>query len=168
MIPPAPPAVISQNPADRAACLAERIARDSSRSLLSAAEQKLYTAELAAAKSAALKHDPGAAAMFDGIERQLAPVDFILSRANDRQAIVVHPGDDVTVAMNDRSFWDVSVSDSGALVRPVGMMFVRGTQGVWKARKPATVTVTATQRGGSAVVWFAVVILPSPAANAQR
>jgi hypothetical protein len=161
MIPPTPPpAIVSQNFADRAVRLTERIGADAERKILSTAQQGLYLGELDSAKSANAKHNRDANAMLDEIERQLAPIDFILSRSSDGRAIAVHVGDDVTVAMNDQYFWDVANSDTSALSLHKGVMFVRGTQGIWRAQKPATVTLKASQRDGTASAAFVVVILP--------
>ena len=171
MIPAPPPAVVSQAFADRAARLATRIAYDAAQHLLAPGAEPLLRAELGAAKSANDKHDPNADAMLDVIDRQLAAADFTLSPAEDGTTLIVHVGDNVTVAMRDPYLWNVQVSDPSALPRQrVGIMYVRGVQGVFSAQKPATVTLTLTSNtpGVSPAppptlkqpVVFAVVILP--------
>lgn len=161
MIPTPPPAIISQAFADRVDRLRQRIATDAENKLLAPGQEPLLRAELAAAKTPE---------MLDVIDRQLAEVDFTLSRAEDGRAIIVRVGDDVTVAMHDPYLWSVQMSDPSALVRHAGVMYVRGVQGAYAARKPATVTITlaANTPGASPTpapsekqpVVFTVVILP--------
>jgi hypothetical protein len=162
VIPASPPAIVSQTFADRAARLTQRIAADASNKLLAPGQEPLLRAQLAAAKTPE---------MLDVIDRQLAEVDFILSRAEDGRAIVVHAGDEVTVAMNDPYLWSIDISDTSALARSqIGVMYVRGTQGVFTAKKPGVVTLTLTSntKGASPTpppdvnqpLVFTVVILP--------
>lgn len=163
MIPSPPPAIVSQAFGDRVARLTQRIATDSEKHLLAPGQEPMLRAELAAAKTPE---------MLDVIDRQLSEVDFTLSRANDGHAIVLHVGDDVTVAMQDPYLWNVQMSDPSALTRHVGVMFIRGVQGAYTAAKPATVTVTLTANtpGASPAppanmkqpIVFTVVILPKP------
>jgi hypothetical protein len=161
VIPTPPPAIVSQAFGDRLARLTERIATDASNKLLAPGQEPMLRAQLAAAKTPE---------MLDVIDRQLAEVDFVLSRAEDGRAIVVHVGDDVTVAMHDPYLWSIQMSDPSALERHAGVMFVRGVQGVFTAKKPATVTLTLTSHtpgaspapppGVKQPVTFTVVILP--------
>jgi hypothetical protein len=161
VIPTPPPAIISQAFADRVDRLRQRIATDAENKLLAPGQEPLLRAELAAAKTPE---------MLDVIDRQLAQVDFTLSRAEDGTAIVVHMGDDVTVAMRDPYLWSVQMSDPSSLARQVGVMFVRGVQGVFNAKAPGVVTLTLTSNtpGASPAppstvkqpVVFTVVILP--------
>ncbi len=161
MIPTPPPAIVSQAFGDRVARLTQRIATDAENHLLAPGQEPLLRAQLAAAKTPE---------MLDVIDRQLAEVDFVLSRAEDGRAIVVHVGDDVTVAMHDPYLWSVQMSDPSALVRHAGVMYIRGVQGVYNASKPATVTVTLTASTQGALpspppdmkqpIVFTVVILP--------
>jgi hypothetical protein len=161
VIPTPPPAIVSQAFGDRVTRLTQRIATDAENNLLAPGQEPLLRAQLAAAKTPE---------MLDVIDRQLAEVDFALSRAEDGRAIVVHVGDDVTIAMHDPYLWNVQMSDNAALVRHAGVMYVRGVQGVYKAEKAATVTITLTAntQGVSPApppdlkqpVLFTVVILP--------
>jgi hypothetical protein len=161
VIPSPPPAIVSQAFPDRVARLKQRIADDAEDQVLAPGQEPLLRVQLDAAKTPA---------MLDVIDRQLAAVDFRLSRAEDGGAVVVHVGDTVTVAMNDPYLWAVQNSDTRALALKVGMMFVRGTQGIFTAKKPGTVTLTLTSntRGASPApppdvkqpVTFTVVILP--------
>lgn len=141
MIPTPPPAIVSQAFPDRANRLDQRIAADASRALFAPGQERLLRVQLDAAKHANDAHDPQAPAMLDVVDRQLAAVDHVLSRAEDGWIFIVRVGDDVTVAMKDPYLWDVHISDTSALMRHVGVMFVRGTQGVYRAEKPATVTL---------------------------
>ncbi len=171
MIPATPPAIVSQAFADRAARLATRIANDAAQHLLAPGAAPLLLAELDAAKSANDKRDPNADAMLDVIDRQLAAVDFTLSRAEDGTTLVVHVGDNVTVAMRDPYLWNIQISDLSALARSrAGVMYVRGVQGVFSAKRPSTVTMTLTSNtpgasptpppGRKQPVVFTIVILP--------
>lgn len=144
MIPSSPPAIVSQSFTDRAARLQARIADDASRHLLAPGQAPLLQVQLEAAKRANDAHDPNAQAMLDVIDRELAAADFTLSRAEDGSAIVVHAGDTVTVAMRDPYLWSVHISDPSALALHAGVMWVRGVQGAFTARKPAIVTLTLT------------------------
>jgi hypothetical protein len=160
MIPSPPPAIISQAFGDRVTRLTQRIASDAAEKLLAPGQEPMLRAQLAAAKTP--EH-------LDVIDRQLANVDFTLSRPEDGRAIVVHVGDDVTVAMQDPYLWSVQNSDTSALALHVGVMFVRGTQGVFTAKKPGIVTLTLTSNTAGVPppppevkqpVEFTVVILP--------
>ena len=171
MIPSPPPAIISQAFPDRANRLDERIAADASRRLLASGQERLLHVQLDAAKHANDAHDPQAPAMLDVIDRQLAVVDHTLSRPEDGWTFIVRVGDDVTVAMNDPYLWDVHVSNTSALTRHVGVMFVRGTQGVYRANKPGTVTLLLHTTSDSSPqpppdlkepVTFTIVILGKP------
>lgn len=163
MIPPTPPAIVSQSFTDRAARLKQRIADDAQAQVLAPGQEPLLRVQLDTAKTPA---------MLDVIDRQLATVDYRLSRAEDGMALTVHVDDTVTVAMNDPYLWSVQNSDTSALALQVGMMFVRGTQGIFTAKKPGVVTLTLTSntRGASPTpppdvkqpVTFTVVILPAP------
>jgi hypothetical protein len=139
--------------------------------LLAAGQERLLRVQLDAAKHANDARDPQASAMLDVIDRQLAAVDHTLSRSEDGWTFVVRAGDDVTVAMNDPYLWDVHVSDTSALARHIGVMFVRGTQGVYRANKPATVTLLLHTTSDSSPqppadlkepVTFTIIILPKP------
>lgn len=171
MIPSPPPAIISQAFPDRANRLDERIGADASRRLLASGQERLLHVQLDAAKHANDAHDPQASAMLDVIDRQLAVVDHTLSRPEDGWTFIVRVGDDVTVAMNDPYLWDVHVSNTSALTRHVGVMFVRGTQGVYRANKPGTVTLLLHTTSDSSPqpppdlkepVTFTIVILGKP------
>jgi hypothetical protein len=171
VIPSPPPAIISQSFADRAARLRDRIAVDGQQSALAPGQEPLLSAQLDAAIRANDAHDSNADAMLDVIDRQLAAVDFGLSRAEDGTAIVVHVGDTVTVAMRDPYLWSVQVSDTSALALHRGVMWARGVQGAFAAQKPGTVTMTLTSQTPGVTpppstvkqpVVFTVVILPKP------
>jgi hypothetical protein len=160
MIPSPPPAIISQAFGDRVARLTQRIAADAAEKLLAPGQEPMLRAQLDAARTPE---------NLDVIDRQLAQVDFVLSRPEDGRAIVVRVGDDVTVAMQDPYLWSVQNSDTSALALHVGVMFVRGTQGVFTAKKPGIVTLTLTSNTGGVPapppgvkqpVVFTVVILP--------
>lgn len=171
MIPSPPPAIISQAFPDRANRLDLRIAADASRRLLATGQERLLRVQLAAAEHANDARDPQAPAMLDVIDRQLAVVDHTLSRAEDGWTFVVRVGDDVTVAMNDPYLWDVHISDTSALARHAGVMFVRGTQGVYRAVKPGTVTLLLHTTSESSAqpppdlkqpITFTIIILGNP------
>ena len=171
MIPSPPPAIVSQAFPDRANRLDARIASDASQNLLAPGQERLLHVQLDAAKRANDARDPQAAAMLDIIDRQLATADHTLSRAEDGSVVVVRVGDDVTVAMNDPYLWDVHISDTSSLSRHVGVMFVRGTQGVYRANKPGTVTLLLHTTSDSSPkpppdlkepVTFTVIILDKP------
>lgn len=147
--------------ATRAAALDARIAQDSAFHRFAAGEEALIRTELDAARRANAANDTTAAAMLDAIDRQLAAADFMLSRPEDGKAIVVHVGDDVTVAMNDGNNYVAQVSDVGKLVLHGGVMFIRGTQGVYKAAAPGTVGISVTPDGPGTPASFTVVILPN-------
>jgi hypothetical protein len=161
VIPSPPPAIVSQAFGDRLNRLTTRVSTDAAGKLFAPGQEQLLRVQLAAAKTPE---------MLDVIDRQLAAVDFTLSRPEDGRAIVVHVGDDVTVAMQDPYLWSIENSDTSALALHVGVMFVRGTQGVFTAKKPGIVTLTLTSNttGASPTpppdvkqpVIFTVVILP--------
>ena len=159
---PAPP-IVSQAFADRAARIDARIAGDASGHLLQTGQEPLLRAELDTAKHANDAQDASAPAMLDVIERQLAQADLTLSRADNGQTIVARVGDTVTVGMSDTNTYDVRVSDMNALMLHRGVMFIRGVQGVYDAKRPAIVTLDVTPRSpapaGAAAVRFVVVIL---------
>jgi hypothetical protein len=160
MIPSTPPAIVSQSFTDRFERLTQRVTDDAAKKLLAPGQEPLLRAQLAAAKT------PD---QLDVIDRQLAEVDFTLALPEDGRAIVVHVGDDVTVAMRDPYLWSVQGSDMAALAPHVGIMYVRGVQGVYAAKKPGIVTLmlTANTPGASPAppptikqpVVFTVVIL---------
>ena len=168
---PAPtgPSPISQAFADRLSRTSARVAHASDRHMLAPGQDTLLRAQIDTAKHANDIHDRNAAAMLDVIDRQLAQIDHTLSRANNGQAIVVHVGEDVTVAMHDPYFYDIQNSSTSALALHRGVMWTRGVQGSFAAKIPATVTLTATPRtntnpappaGMQEPVVFTVVILP--------
>ena len=166
---PAGPSPISQAFADRLSRTSARVVNASNHRMLAPGQDTLLRAQIDAAKHANDTHDVNAAAMLDVIDRQLAQIDHTLSRANNGQAIVVHVGEDVTVAMHDPYFYDIRNSNTSALALHRGIMWTRGVQGSFAAKMPATVTLTATPRmntnstlpaGMQEPVVFTVVILP--------
>lgn len=159
MTPAAPPAIVSQAFADRAARLRARIADDAHEALLARGQYRLLLGELDVAKHARASDNPDAAAMLDVIDRQLAAVDFTLSRAEDGTAIVVHADDTVTIAMNDSKTWTLQQANPSLLALHRGVMFRLGVQGAFTARAPGTAKVTLAAPGAKPVR-FTVVILP--------
>lgn len=163
------PSTISQTFADRASALKTRITMAAGRGILAPGQQQLLDVQLDAAQKANASRQSDAPAMLDVIDRQLAQVDHGLSRAENGQAIVVHIGDDVVVAMHDPYIYDLRVSDIAALSPHVGVMYVRGIQGVYTAKTPGTVTIALVPRPNASPappaklqspVTFTIVILP--------
>jgi hypothetical protein len=166
---PAGPSPVSQAFGDRLARTSARVTSASARHLLAPGQEELLRAQIDMAKRANDAHAANASAMIDVIDRQMAQIDHVLARANNGQAIVVHVGEDVTVAMHDPYFYDVQNSNPAALALHRGVMWSRGVQGTFAAKTPATVTLTLTPRmntkpvppqGMQEPVVFTVVILP--------
>ncbi len=160
---PAPPAIVSQAFPQRVQLLEQRIATDAFGNRLAPGQGPLLTAQLNAAKAAQARHDPQAGAMLDVIDRELALVDYTLSRAENGQTLAVHVGDKITIAMRDTEGYDVQL-DGQALVRAPGVLFVRGVQGVYTASKPGVYPITLTPMGSSSQtpVTFTIVVLAKP------
>lgn len=162
---------ISQTFAARVAAISARVSSAKAQNELAPGQDALFTAEIDAASHANAAHDRNAPAMLDAIERQLSELDRVLSRANDGGAIVVHPGDDVMVAMHDPYIYDIHSSNPDTLkIRP-GVMWTRGVQGLYVAQKPGVVTFTVVPRPNAAPsppaqlqkpVTFIIVVLPKP------
>ncbi|HET7813781.1 MAG TPA: hypothetical protein VFL13_05360 [Candidatus Baltobacteraceae bacterium] len=159
---PSPAPVLgSQDFATRSQALDARIARDSGEHRFAAGQELMLRTQLDRARHANGANDPMAPAMLDVIDRQLAAVDFLLSRPENGGAIVVHVGDDVAVAMNDGNTYAARVSDVKKLALHVGVMFIRGTQGIYRAKAPGTVGISVTPGGAGTAASFTVVILPA-------
>jgi hypothetical protein len=56
----------------------------------------------------------------------------------------MHVGDTFLLALGDQQQWDVQVADQTVLARVPNIMVVRGAQGVYRALKAGTTTLTAT------------------------
>lgn len=165
---PAPssgPSVISQAFSDRAARTEARIAQDQARKLLAPGQDALLRVELAATRQAYARHDPAANAMIDVIDRQLAELDHLLSRANDGRGITVHVGDSVTVALHDPYTWNIENSDATVLAPKIGVMWTRGVNGGFTAKQPGTAILSLTPRtpvpsSVKTPVVFTITVLP--------
>ena len=59
------------------------------------------------------------------------------------KTITMHVGETFLLALGDQS-WDVQVADQSVLARVPNVMVVRGAQGIYRALKAGTTTVTAT------------------------
>lgn len=150
---------------DRIARLEARIADDRAHQRLVAGQDALLHVQLEATRRAYGAHDPAADSMLDVIDRQVAEVDHVLSRAEDGRGITVHVGENVTVAMNDQYAWNVENSDPNVLSLHIGVMWVRGTQGVFTAKQPGTAILSLTPRGTVPAsvkqpVVFTITVLP--------
>lgn len=60
------------------------------------------------------------------------------------KTITLHVGDTFLLALGDQQQWNVQVADQTVLARVPNIMVVRGAQGVYKALKVGTTTLTAT------------------------
>lgn len=156
---------ISQAFSDRAAQLDQRIASDQARRLLEPAQDALLRVQMREARRAHAAHDAAAPAMLDVIDRQLAQIDHTLSRAEDGGVLTVHVGDAVIVALHDAYTWNVTNSDRTVLAPKIGVMWVRGVQGGFTAKRPGTAMLTLTARSSvppnvKQPVVFTIVVLP--------
>jgi hypothetical protein len=150
---------------DRAARIDARIADDQSHKRLAPGQDALLRVELSATRRAYETHDPAAVYMLDVIDRQLAEVDHVLSRAEDGRGITVHVGDPVTVALSDGYAWDMTNSDQTVLSVKNGVPPARGVQGVFTAKQPGTAILSLTLRPGVPArvkqpVVFTITVLP--------
>jgi len=157
LAPPLP--TTSQAFGDRAANLSSRIAAAQNAGRLLPGQQTLLQTQLDVAQRANAAHDPNAAGMLDAIDRQMAQVDYALSRAEDGLAISVPVGSRVSVAMHDEYVYDLHLSDTNAIAPMVGIMWARGIQGIYTTRTPGTVTITLEPRAGAS---------PAPPANLAK
>jgi hypothetical protein len=151
--------------ADRAARLEARVAGDQSRKILAPGQDALLRVEIAATRRAYANHDPASPYMLDVIDRQLAEVDHVLSRAEDGRGITVHVGENVTIALNDQYVWVVSNTDATVLPIKTGMTLARGVQGVFVAKQAGTAIITLTPRDAVPAdtkqpVTFTITVLP--------
>lgn len=153
---PSMPSPTSQAFTDRAGTLTSRIANAQSAGKLAPGQEMLLRTQLELAQKAEDSHDSNAQSMLDVIDRQLAQVDHGLSRAEDGQSITVRVGEAVVVGMHDPYTYDLHLSDPSIIsVRP-GIMWTRGIQGIYVAKKPGMVTIVLEPRSG---------VQPSPPAN---
>jgi hypothetical protein len=150
--------------ADRAARLETRIAADQSRKILAPGQDALLRVELAATRRAYANHDPASPYMLDVIDRQLAEVDHVLSRAEDGRGITVHVGENVTVALYDQYTWTIANTDTTVLPLKTGVALARGVQGVFVAKQAGTAIITLTPPdtapGAKQPITFTVTVLP--------
>lgn len=160
---------VSQDFSARLARAEQRMTSAQGQGLLAHGEADLLRVELNAAKTAAQSNAQAGAAMLDVIDRQLSQADHTLSRPNAGYPLIVRTGDDVMVGMHDPYIYNLENSNPDALAPRVGIMYVRGVQGLFTAKTPGTVTITLTPRPGvspappsgmDAPLHFTVVILP--------
>jgi hypothetical protein len=155
----------SQAFVDRAARTEARITQDQERKLLAPGQDALLRVQLEATRRAYSLHDPAANAMIDVIDRQLAELDHILTRASDGRGITVHVGDSVIVALHDPYTWNIENSDATVLAPKIGVMWTRGTNGGFTAKQPGTAILSLTPRAPvpsnvKTPVVFTITVLP--------
>lgn len=158
-------AAISQAFADRAARTQARIDQDRARKLLAPGQDVLLRVELDATRRAYAAHDPAANSMIDVVDRQLAELDHVLSRASDGRGITVHVGDSVIVALHDQYLWNIENSDATVLAPKIGIMWTRGVNGGFTAKQPGTAILSLTPRtpvpsSVKTPVVFTITVLP--------
>ncbi len=162
--------VMTQSFGDRVAQITQRITSAQAAHTVSSAQQALFQAELAAANTANQHNDARANAMLDDVERQLTPIDHVLTRANDGGALVVHQGDQVVVAFHDPYTYDIHLSKTGIIAIKPGIMWIRGVQGIYVAKTAGVVRMTMNPRPGVTpspppslqnTLVFTIVVLPS-------
>jgi hypothetical protein len=69
----------------------------------------------------------------------------LITRANDRGTVHARVGDTIQIALGTEYEWRVDLPDGVVLVPGAQRyLLVRGTQAVWTAASPGTVTITAT------------------------
>lgn len=165
--------VTAQNFSDRVAMITLRITSAASTHAIAPSQQTLIQAELATAKNANGRNDPQAGAMLDDIERQLTPIDHLLTRANDGGSLVVHQGDQLVVGLHDQHIYDIHLSKRGVIAIRPGIMVVRGIQGIYIAKMPGVIQMTIEPRPGvtpspppsmQTPLHFTIVVLPKPQA----
>lgn len=63
---------------------------------------------------------------------------------NNRQTLSMHAGDRFVLSLGDSFTWTVNVSDQSVLSRVVNITPLKGSQGVYEAHKPGSVSLEAT------------------------
>lgn len=74
---------------------------------------------------------------------QPIPAPAKVTLANSNSTIAMKVGQTFTLALGDQN-WNVQVADQSILARLPNFMMVRGAQGIYKAYKPGTTTLSAT------------------------
>jgi hypothetical protein len=139
---PAPAPPIATTFDDRVAQLSERIVSDRSAQTIDAGTAGVLEAGLNAARSANAANDARGPSMLDAIDRALASYDRVLSAAENGRIESVRVGEGITVAMRDSYVWRIDNSARTVLAPHVGVMWIRGVQGAFTAKKPGVATLT--------------------------
>jgi len=157
-----PPSPISQRFPDRVNRLSARIESDAVRSIIDVATARLLAVDVAQARREERARPVLAAAMLDVVDRILASADYTLSRSENGRDILVPAGANVVVGMHDAQVWSLQNSDPVTLVPHRGVMFVRGVQGIFAAKRPGSAILSLTPRDGTMgsppVVFFITVV----------
>jgi hypothetical protein len=66
-----------------------------------------------------------------------------ITLVNDRQTIVLNVGQQVLLNLGEGYDWTVYIADQSVLSRAIGVMPIRGAQGVYVARQPGETLLTA-------------------------
>jgi hypothetical protein len=67
----------------------------------------------------------------------------IVTLADDGQTIALHVGDSFLLQLGDAWNWNVTVADQSVVSRKIGVMVVRGAQGIYVAHKAGQTTLIA-------------------------
>ncbi len=60
------------------------------------------------------------------------------------KTVTLQPGDRFLLNLGEGYNWDVTIADQNVVSRVVGVLTIRGSQGLFEARQPGTTTLTAT------------------------
>lgn len=128
-----------------------RIAAEAGTRLVSSEQAELFRADIVAIRSASASDPARAARMLDVFDRELARNDLQLAMPEDNYHVLVHVGYSIVVAMHDEREWTVRSSDAIVLAPRMGIMYMRGVQGIFSAKRPGaavlTVASAATRQG---------------------
>ena len=72
------------------------------------------------------------------------PAPSRVTQDDNGKTITMHVGDTFLLALGDQQQWDAQVADQTVLARVPNVMVVRGAQGIYRALKAGTTTLTAT------------------------
>jgi len=123
-----------------------RISSDVHHKRLSSEQVDLFRADVVAIRSASASDARRAGRLLDVLDRQLARNDLELAMPEDNNDILVHVGDTIVVAMHDERNWSVRSSDSFVLAPKIGVMYLKGVQGSFSAKRPGAAELTLASR----------------------
>ena len=144
---------ISSTFSARVARLALRIDDDAADHRISAAQATALHTQLTAAQQSSSIN------ALDAVDTALAKADYELSAAENGQTIEVPLGADVLVAMHDEHTWQVENSNPSVLAPQVGVMWARGVQRGYVAKRAGTATLTASADNGTIVRFTVHVVM---------